>query len=123
VIRNERNGKPLDNPKGWFERCLRKAKITGVCWHCLRHTFSTRLALAGVPLEDEIGAGAASLLDHTIPENEITKEYIHAERESRNREFVARLEKPGKPALIIPLKNTTENHMSETSGLAPAVGE
>ena len=44
VIRNERNGKPLDNPKGWFERCLRKGKITGVCWHCLRH-YADRLTI------------------------------------------------------------------------------
>jgi integrase len=31
----------------WFEHCLSMAGITGFSWHCLRHTFASRLVMAG----------------------------------------------------------------------------
>jgi integrase len=31
----------------WFEECLSTAGITGFSWHCLRHTFASRLVMAG----------------------------------------------------------------------------
>lgn len=43
-------GEPLCGPRYWFERALRKAKIVGFHWHDLRHTFASRLVMAGVNL-------------------------------------------------------------------------
>jgi hypothetical protein len=64
VIRNERNGAPLDNSKTWLERCCRRARIVGISWHSLRPTFSTRLTSAGVPLEDpDLGCGVVQLMN------------------------------------------------------------
>jgi site-specific recombinase XerD len=34
----------------WFEPALKDAKIAGFSWHCLRHTFASRLVMAGVDI-------------------------------------------------------------------------
>ncbi len=49
VFRSVR-GEPLDNPRAWFEAALEDAKIKDFRWHDLRHTFCSRLAMAGVDI-------------------------------------------------------------------------
>jgi site-specific recombinase XerD len=49
VIRNL-NGEPLASSRYWFEPALKKAKIYRFSWHCLRHTFASRLVMAGVDI-------------------------------------------------------------------------
>lgn len=34
----------------WFDECLKDAGVTDYTWHCNRHTFCSRLVMAGVPL-------------------------------------------------------------------------
>ena len=43
-------GEPLDNPRAWFESVLEDAKVKDFRWHDLRHTFCSRLAMAGVDI-------------------------------------------------------------------------
>jgi integrase len=43
-------GQPLNNPRKWFETAIADAKIDGLRWHDLRHTFCSRLAMADVPI-------------------------------------------------------------------------
>lgn len=45
-----RAGHPLQTPKEWFEAACRKAGMLDFTGHCLRHTFASRLVMAGVPL-------------------------------------------------------------------------
>jgi len=49
VVRNL-DGEPFGGPRYWFEPALPKAKIRRFSWHCLRHTFASRLVMAGVDL-------------------------------------------------------------------------
>lgn len=52
------SGVPFHNSKGtpmlahreWFDPALVEAKVTDYTWHANRHTFASRLAMAGVPI-------------------------------------------------------------------------
>jgi site-specific recombinase XerD len=57
VIRNL-EGEPLAGPRYWFEKAIAKAGIANFHWHDLRHTFASRLTMAGVGLratQDALG--------------------------------------------------------------------
>ncbi len=41
----------IRNPRKWFATALEQAGIEGVTWHTLRHTFASRLVMAGVDLK------------------------------------------------------------------------
>lgn len=43
-------GQELKTPKQWFAAACRKAGLTDYTWHANRHTFASRLVMAGVPL-------------------------------------------------------------------------
>ncbi len=40
----------IRTPRVWFERVLELAEISGFSWHCLRHTFASRLVTSGADL-------------------------------------------------------------------------
>jgi site-specific recombinase XerD len=57
VIRNLA-GEPLAGPRYWFEKAITKAELVDFHWHDLRHTFASRLTMAGVGLravQDALG--------------------------------------------------------------------
>ena len=57
VIRNL-EGEPLAGPRYWFEKAIAEAGISEFHWHDLRHTFASRLTMAGVGLratQDALG--------------------------------------------------------------------
>ena len=43
-------GTRLLSPRFWFDAAIKKAKLKDFTWHCLRHTFASRLVMAGVDL-------------------------------------------------------------------------
>ena len=60
VAENQKNGNPyvflnsdgarLHSPRFWFDAVVVDAKLKDFTWHCLRHTFASRLVMAGVDL-------------------------------------------------------------------------
>jgi len=63
-------GKPLHGYKHWFGPAVEEAGLRDFTWYCLRHTFASRLAMAGVDL-----LTIAELMGHrTI---QMTKRYAH----------------------------------------------
>jgi integrase len=50
VFQASRYKQPLKDPKKWFENAIAEAKIVNFVWHDLRHTFCSRLVMAGVDI-------------------------------------------------------------------------
>jgi integrase len=86
VIRKP-SGREIYSCRKWFEACLKKAAITGFCWHDVRHSFATRLRRNRTPIED-----IAALLGHDLGKNRMTARYAHADID-RLREAVESLVK------------------------------
>ena len=59
VFPSVRSGETLRGSRGWFPTALEEAKIGEYSWHCNRHTFASRLVMAGVDLRT-----VAELLGH-----------------------------------------------------------
>jgi site-specific recombinase XerD len=74
VIRNPQ-GVPLSDPRHWFEPAVYAAGIRDFSWHCLRHTFASRLVMAGVDLrtvQELLGHKSISMTvrySHLAPEH------------------------------------------------------
>jgi integrase len=69
-IFHSKYGEPLNDPRTWFELAIEEAKIPNFTWHDLRHTFCSRLIMAGVDLKT-----AQTLMGHkTIS---MTARYAH----------------------------------------------
>jgi integrase len=52
----------VSGPRGWFEEVLTTAKVEGISWHCLRHTFASRLVMSGA----DVRTVAELLRDRTL---------------------------------------------------------
>jgi site-specific recombinase XerD len=60
-----------ESPRGWFLSAVERAGLKDYTWHCNRHTFASRLVMAGVDL-DTVG----ELLGHGTAQ--MTKRYAHS---------------------------------------------
>ena len=49
-VHQSKFGQDLNDSRAWFERCVEDAGINDFTWHCLRHTFISRLVMKGVDL-------------------------------------------------------------------------
>jgi site-specific recombinase XerD len=63
-------GEPLRGYKHWFEPAVAEAGVRDFTWYCLRHTFASRLVMAGVDLRT-----VAELMGHQ--QIQMTMRYAH----------------------------------------------
>ncbi len=59
-----------DSPRGWFIAPVKKTGLKAYTWHCNRHTFASRLVMAGVDLHT-----VGELLGHRTAQR--TNRYAH----------------------------------------------
>jgi integrase len=43
-------GRAPSSPRHWFEPAVRKVRLRAFSWHCIRHTFASRLMMAGADI-------------------------------------------------------------------------
>jgi site-specific recombinase XerD len=91
-------GGALQGSRGWFPTAVEEAGIGHYWWHCNRHTFASRLVMAGVDL-----LTVASLLGHRTLQ--MVKRYAHLAPEHQA-DAVARLVAPDRRMLHSPANQT-----------------
>lgn len=64
------SGEAVSGPRGWFEEAVKRAGLSDYTWHCNRHTFISRLVMAGVDLRT-----VAELAGHATIQ--MTMRYAH----------------------------------------------
>ncbi|MFC2169647.1 tyrosine-type recombinase/integrase [Acidobacteriota bacterium] len=87
VFTNPKTGKPFTSVKTAFIASCRRARISGLRFHDLRHTFATRLIQAGVDL-----ITVRDLLGHSSAK--ITERYTHSQQEQKVRAVELLAKKP-----------------------------
>jgi integrase len=87
VFYNHETGRPFVDLKTGFQLACRKAEISGVTWHTLRHTFASRLLDRGVDI-----VTVQQLLGHSTVT--VTMRYTHTNLDSK-KAAVAKLESFG----------------------------
>jgi len=76
VFYNQKTGKPFIDLSAGLELACKKAGITGVTWHTLRHTFASRLLERGVDIMT-----VKELLGHSTVT--VTMRYTHSNLDSK----------------------------------------
>lgn len=83
LVHVDEKGESLARYRDWFNAAVESAGIPDYTWHCNRHTFASRLVMAGVPLRT-----VGELLGHRSPA--MTWRYSHL-APSHRQDAVARL--------------------------------
>jgi integrase len=111
VFPNPKTGKPLTTVKTAFVATCRRAGISGLRFHDLRHTFGSRLVEKGADIET-----VRSLLGHASIV--VTQRYVHSTDE-RRRTAVEKLAE--KPHLVVP-NGANLLHGCDTAGKSSPAG-
>ncbi len=96
VFYNPATGDRYSDLKAGFKAALNRAKLSGITWHTLRHTFASRLTCSGADL-----VTVKELLGHSTVT--LTMRYAHTNHETKAR-AVAQLKSSHKMVTVVPRK-------------------
>jgi integrase len=96
VFYNPVTGDRYSDLKAGFKAALNRAKLSGITWHTLRHTFASRLTCSGVDI-----VTVKELLGHSTVT--VTMRYAHTNHEAKAR-AVAQLKSSHKMVTVVPRK-------------------
>lgn len=96
-------GHALRSSRDWFEPAVAEAEVRDYTWHCNRHTFASRLVMAGVDIRT-----VAYLMGHSTIQ--MTMRYAHLAPD-HNRDAIARLVTIGSK---VATKSVTGKHGQST---------
>lgn len=65
------------SPRHWFELAVEKAGIEGLTWHSLRHTFASRLVMAGVDIRTVQELMGHKTIGMTMRYSHLTPKHLH----------------------------------------------
>jgi integrase len=99
VFYNPVTGDRFRDLKAGFKAILKRAGLTGITWHTLRHTFASRLTRSGVDL-----VTVKELLGHSTINT--TMRYAHSNHETKAR-AVSKLPTWDKTVTVVPRKAKT----------------
>jgi integrase len=107
------HGEPLESYQHWFEPTVSEAGLKDFTWYCLRHTFASRLAMAGVDLRT-----IADLMGHQT--TQMTMRYAHLDP-AHQASAVERLVASAQPeeGAVVPVASSAST--TATSGNAVAL--
>ena len=88
VFPSARSGESLQGSRGWFPNVLEEAKIEDYSWHCNRHTFASRLVMAGVDLRT-----VAELLGHRTLQMVMRYSHLAPEHQASAVDRLVKMEK------------------------------
>ena len=110
VFPSVRAGDSLQGSRSWFLTALEEAKIHEYTWHCNRHTFASRLVMAGVDLRT-----VAELLGHRTLQ--MVMRYAHLAPEHQASAVDRLVPAEGRTVT----KSATGNHRSENARTKPNI--
>jgi integrase len=114
VFYNHETGNPFVDLDAGLELACKKARIDGITWHRLRHTFNTRLLEQGADLGSGDLVTVQQLLGHSTVT--VTMRYAHPNLDSK-RNATAKLESFG-DSLVTPCTKM-QQMKSKVSPIAP----
>ena len=75
LFQSTRYDRALKDPKKWFENAMEEAAIDDFRWHHLRHTFCSRLVMAGVDLRTVAQLAGRKSISMTMRYSHLAPEY------------------------------------------------
>lgn len=115
IFAAERGAASLQGARHWFDDALAEAKVEKFTWHALRHTFASRLVMAGVDLRTVADLMGHAKIQMTMRYAHLTKAHKAAAVERLSVFNAVEKKRQESEEAAILFQNVTENPTDTTS--------